>query len=361
MKFILEKYKKTIKTKKNIFAIYGKNNSGKTLFIKYLEGQLISNKLPLFEDGYENYNDVIFIDENFSLKSELDLSKKSNLRKNLLIKIRDFIEKENIEILDNLKTSLEFNRILDLINKEINFTHEDFKIQSYLPYQTDLGLIDDLIKLKLFKGEEEFKESILSRTEKFEIFYNLFISIETKNKIIIFDTPDTGLDFLTLKKLSQFIKNLSKDNLIFLTYRNLEMFSLLDLHNEEFYFLSEQKIRNFIIDDKILLSYYINANNLIVAENINSSEKYKILFSKLKTVSNKDDLLNIKKDFDNNVLIKSVKYFDSSNNKLDDYILQYDNYYAFSFALFFMKNNIDNDDFIEQKLNNFEKKLIKLF
>ncbi len=361
MKFILERYKKTIQTKGNIFAIYGGNNSGKTLLMNHLEIQLANNKLPLFEMGYENYNDIIFLNEGFSLKSELELSKKSMLRTNLFSKVRNLIEEKEFDLLYKLKTSYEMNHILALIDREVSFEQGRFNIEALIPFTTDLELVEHLIKLRLSKDGLDFKESYLSRTEKFQIFHHLFLTLKTKNKIILFDSPDTGLDFLTLKKLTDFIKELSKENLVFLTYRNPETFALLELYDEEFLYLEDQKINTLELNENLFLTNYIEENNLITKENINSIENYKKLFFSLKKVSEEEDWKKMKRNFWNNLLVPNLKYINLRTKELDEVILDYFSYGYLAFTFFLKSNNFNKGNFFDNKLSLLEKEIINLF
>ncbi len=274
MEFYLENNTKKISLDGNVFAVFGSNGSGKTVFIEEIYASIKNKKMLINNLNYLDCDDVIVIDENFDLKKELSLQKKSHLRKNLLTFINQKLEEKQIDLVELIENNQFFQETIKLIDQKMKLESNDFQIKADMSFDNSIDLIDSLIKLKVFKNDFEINEKILSRSEKFQIFLSLFTSTKHKNKIFLFDCPDSSLDLQSLMLFCNLIKKLSINNFIFITFRNLKTFEFLEQFNNGFYFLQDQKINKFFLSEEEIIESYLLRNNLSNNKDI-QSEIYK--------------------------------------------------------------------------------------
>lgn len=265
MEFYLENYfgVNKITTTSNIFALYGNNNSGKTTFVGHINSLIRVNRFLINEVKFINYNDVILINENFNLKKELELQKTSAVRKQLLNNLYNELEERDLNFLETLNSEKEVIFIKDYIEKHLKLSNFNYKVKSKLSVNNSVDLIDKLFKLQLVdQNNIEIEENLLSRTEHFSIFVDFFTSNNPEGKIFIFDSPDIGLDNTQLINFANLIKKISEQNLVFITYNNPILFYYLDLLQDNFFYITNNKIKCiYFSDDTLFKSYWLNLNN----------------------------------------------------------------------------------------------------
>ncbi|BDV02173.1 MAG: hypothetical protein HPAVJP_0620 [Candidatus Hepatoplasma vulgare] len=290
-----------IKTENNIMAIYGENNSGKTTFVNDFISLIQNKKREVFsEREYDEKREIIYIAEEWDLKKELELKKTSILRKIIFKHILETLEEKNIDLTNILKNNEILNLILETMNKYIKFENNNYHLNPKLNFKNDSEILELLFKIAIFdKQNEEIEEKWLSKSEKLNIYINLIIELESKNKIFIFDCPETYLDPVEIKKLSELINNLAKNNLIIITLRNPALTKYLNINVNEFFYLSnsERKIKKFFINKDFLINYYLLSNNNFWKININHIRDFKIKIDEIYNLIEKNDFKKIEKDF----------------------------------------------------------------
>lgn len=300
--YLNEKYSNLkIKTENNIIAIYGENNSGKTTFVNDFISLVQNKKRNVFsEKEYDEAREIILIAEEWELKNELELKKKSILRKFIFKHILETLENENIDLTEILGKNEELNLVLKTMSKYIKFEDSNYHLNPKFNFKNDSEIIELLFKIAIFdKDNEEIEEKWLSKSEKLNVYINLIIELESKNKIFIFDCPETYLDPVEIKKLSELINNLAKNNLIIITLRNPALTKYLNIHINEFFYLSnsERKIKKFFVNENYLINYYSLSNNNFFKLNVNHSRDFKIKIDEFLNVIDEEDYKKIEKEF----------------------------------------------------------------
>ncbi len=326
MEFYLENNTKKISLKGNIFAVYGANGSGKTTFIEAVFALIKNKKFLINNIDFIDYDDVVIIDEEFDLKKELSLQKKSLLRKNLLDFLNLKLDEKQIDLIELIEGNEFFQETLKLVDQKMKLDSTSFKIKADMSFETNVDLIDSLIKLKIFKNDFEINEKILSRSEKFQIFFSLFTSTEYKNKILLFDCPDSSLDLEQLSTFCSLVKKLSKNNFVFMTFRNVKTFEFLEMFEEGFYFLKDKVINKFFLKEEEIIESY-----LIKDESINCT------------------------DIDRNILKYQELIFPDEYPKLIESF--YQNYFFPLFGEIFFNHNFKKNYFLSKNELNFITKI----
>ncbi|BDV03522.1 MAG: hypothetical protein HPPSJP_2430 [Candidatus Hepatoplasma scabrum] len=305
-----------IKTEHNIVLIYGENNSGKTTFINNFEYLLKRKTHQLFSNLlYEDNRSYLILNEEWELKKELNLQKKSYLYKFIIDHLIDFLEEKNIDLTEKLRLEKDIVLILDRIKNLINCKVNEYYIEPNFNFKNDFDLISILFKLAIYNQEEdEISEKNLSRSERLMLYLKLLIDTDTKNKIFVFDCIDSILNGRSLQEFCSLLISLRKNNLIILTTRNPLIIRYLDLNIEEILYLNKNQLNNFYIDNSFLLKNYFLKDNIFIKEDIKSIDQFNTKIKQLKLVAEKDDYKKMASDFIKNKLSYILLDFDIFEN-----------------------------------------------
>lgn len=330
-----------INTKNNIIAIYGENNSGKTRFIGDFISLIQNKRNRVFSDSdYDENREIVQILEEWDLKKELNLSKTSILRKFIFKHILEMLETNNIDLTEEFNENKNLNLILQTMNKYIKYNNEKYHLNSKFNFKTDSDLIELLFKIAIFDNEKnEVQEKWLSKSEKLNIYINLIIELESKNKIFILDCPETYLDPKEIKKLSELLNDLSKNNLIIITLRNPMLIKYLNISMKEFFYVDEGKLNKFNITNQYLLNYYYFTNENFVKQPLKDYYQFETLFNKLESVTYKEDYEKIEKDFKEITLPFLLRNIDLKSREFIGNISMLSENEKFKFILFLIFNN----------------------
>ena len=176
-------------TSGNIYGIYGRNGSGKSVFLKMIAGFMVPTN-----------GEILFDNENLNLKQEFP----KNLR--ALIENPSFFP--DLTGFDNLK-------LLSKIQNKIG----DKEILNAL----------DIVNLTEEKDKKYSKYS-LGMKQKLGIAQAIMEDPET----LILDEPFNGIEEKTVKKLIKYLKEIKKDKIIIISTHIKE--DLLDLSDKTLYF-----------------------------------------------------------------------------------------------------------------------------
>ncbi|WXR62878.1 ABC transporter ATP-binding protein [Peptostreptococcaceae bacterium AGR-M142] len=178
---VLKNLNFTIKTNR-INCIVGKNGAGKTTLVKGLSGLLIFDDFDNISINKKLYN-INFLHKNVSTS----LGESRNLYLNLTL-------------MQNIKYNLSLY--------SLKYNDKKNKIDYYL---------------KLFKIEN-FENTIISKLSKgTKQKLSLIITLIKNSKILIFDEPDTGLDFESLNIFKKIIEREKKDRTVIITSHNIDL------------------------------------------------------------------------------------------------------------------------------------------
>ncbi len=176
-------------TSGNIYGIYGRNGSGKSVFLKMIAGFLIPTS-----------GEILFDNENLNLKQEFP----KNLR--ALIENSSFFP--DLSGFDNLK-------LLSKIQNKI----------------TDKEILNALDIVNLIEEKDKkYSKYSLGMKQKLGIAQ----AIMEDPKILILDEPFNGIEEKTVKKLIKYLKEIKKDKIIFISTHIKE--DLLNLSDKTLYF-----------------------------------------------------------------------------------------------------------------------------
>jgi ABC-2 type transport system ATP-binding protein len=176
-------------TSGNIYGIYGRNGSGKSVFLKMIAGFLIPTS-----------GEILFDNENLNLKQEFP----KNLR--ALIENPSFFP--DLSGFDNLK-------LLSKIQNKI----------------TDKEILNALDIVNLIEEKDKkYSKYSLGMKQKLGIAQ----AIMEDPKILILDEPFNGIEEKTVKKLIKYLKEIKKDKIIFISTHIKE--DLLNLSDKTLYF-----------------------------------------------------------------------------------------------------------------------------
>ncbi len=296
-----EKYNnKKLITNNNVILIYGPNAFGKTYFLNYLKVLISKKNKNLFSDlNIDNDRQIIEISEEWDLKKELSLSKTSSTRKFILKDTLKELEKNNIDLLSNFNSDDSLNLIKDHINKIIKIEEKKYFIKSDYSFKSDIDIIDHLFKLKIVdKDDNEINESIIPKSIKSQLFSKLLIESNSKNKIILFDCPETYLDNNYQSKFSNLINKLSSENLIISTYRDTKFLTNINFDLDKIYYLDKNLIINeLFISNSILIQLYLLKNeNFDSFNDIKTLKDFEQKKQDIEFVVTSDDFKKIKQD-----------------------------------------------------------------
>ena len=172
-------------TSGNIYGIYGRNGSGKSVFLKMIAGFMIPTN-----------GEILFDNKNLNLKQEFP----KNLR--ALIENPSFFPNltgfENLKLLSKIQNKIGDEEILNALDI-VNLTEE--KDKKYSKYS--LGM----------KQKLGIAQAIMEDPE-----------------ILILDEPFNGIEEKTVKKLIKYLKEIKKDKLIIISTHIKE--DLLDLSDK---------------------------------------------------------------------------------------------------------------------------------
>lgn len=196
----LNEKKQTVNLSNNILAIYGENNSGKTLLIDNLYDYFKRHYHDLyFESNFKNFSDVIKIEQNYDFKKEFSLSKNSTLRNNLVKSISELFETKQLENVEQIIKNEALEKIIEVINQKTFFKNDlnySFKLENKLIYPPDI--IDNLIKISIEDNDgRQVNELKISQSDLKKLYFNFIISSKSTNlqgKIFLFDCPDVDFD-----------------------------------------------------------------------------------------------------------------------------------------------------------------------
>lgn len=176
-------------TSGNIYGIYGRNGSGKSVFLKMIAGFMVPTN-----------GEILFDNENLNLKKEFP----KNLR--ALIENPSFFPNltgfENLKLLSKIQNKIGDEEILNALDI-VNLTEE--KDKKYSKYS--LGM----------KQKLGIAQAIMEEPE-----------------ILILDEPFNGIEEKTVKKLIKYLKEIKKDKIIIISTHIKE--DLLDLSDKTLYF-----------------------------------------------------------------------------------------------------------------------------
>ena len=176
-------------TSGNIYGIYGRNGSGKSVFLKMIAGFMIPTN-----------GEILFDNKNLNLKQEFP----KNLR--ALIENPSFFPNltgfENLKLLSKIQNKIGDEEILNALDI-VNLTEE--KDKKYSKYS--LGM----------KQKLGIAQAIMEDPE-----------------ILILDEPFNGIEEKTVKKLIKYLKEIKKDKIIIISTHIKE--DLLDLSDKTLYF-----------------------------------------------------------------------------------------------------------------------------
>lgn len=172
-------------TSGNIYGIYGRNGSGKSVFLKMIAGFMIPTN-----------GEILFDNKNLNLKQEFP----KNLR--ALIENPSFFPNltgfENLKLLSKIQNKIGDEEILNALDI-VNLTEE--KDKKYSKYS--LGM----------KQKLGIAQAIMEDPE-----------------ILILDEPFNGIEEKTVKKLIKYLKEIKKDKIIIISTHIKE--DLLDLSDK---------------------------------------------------------------------------------------------------------------------------------
>ena len=176
-------------TSGNIYGIYGRNGSGKSVFLKMIAGFMVPTN-----------GEILFDNENLNLKQEFP----KNLR--ALIENPSFFPDltgfDNLKLLSKIQNKIGDKEILNALDI-VNLTEE--KDKKYSKYS--LGM----------KQKLGIAQAIMEDPE-----------------ILILDEPFNGIEEKTVKKLIKYLKEIKKDKIIIISTHIKE--DLLDLSDKTLYF-----------------------------------------------------------------------------------------------------------------------------
>ena len=301
MEIILNQFynNQKVKSENNILLIFGENNSGKTIFVNNFELLLKRKTYHIFSDvQYEDTRDYLILNEEWELKKELNLQKKSYLFRFLTNNLIYFLEENNIDLIRKIKEEKEIKLILNKIKNIINSKINDYYIEPIFNFKNDFDLINLLFKLTIYDQEQnEIDEKRLSRSEQLMLYLKLLIDSNTKNKIFIFDCIDSSFNGKKLQEFANLINKLKKNNFILLTTRNPLIIRNLKISIEEILFLNKNKLERFYLNKEFLLKNYFLSDYIFEKEQIKTSELFNQKIEELKMVAEKKDYQKIEEKF----------------------------------------------------------------
>ncbi len=316
-----EKYdNKKIKSKNNIFFIYGQNTFGKTNFLNYFKLLLKKRGNNVFSDlNFDNDRNFVEINEEWDLKKELSLAKTSPIRKFILNDLMEMLEKENIDLYNEIENNENLKLIKERINKIIQVEEKEYFVKCDYSFNTASDLIDNLYKLKILnKNDDEVNESIIPKSIKSQLFMKLLIEANSKNKIIIFDCPETYFDKNYQIIFSNMLSELAKENIIIVTYRNpyFLMNSKIEFSNL-YFFNSDKKINEFKVSKTILIKLYLLMNKNFESFKLRSLSEFESKIKEIEFVIEKEDIIKIKNNIFKIYLPVLLSNIDFNLNYLD--------------------------------------------
>ncbi len=346
---------KKIKSKNNIFLIYGQNAFGKTNFLNYFKLLLKNKGNNVFSDlKFDNERIIVEINEEWDLKKELSLSKSSPIRKFILNDLMEMLEKENIDLFNEIEKNKSLNLIKERINKIIQVEEKEYFVKCDYDFNTSSDLIDLFYKLKIVNKEgDDVNESIIPKSIKSQLFMKLLIEANSKNKIILFDCPETYFDSNYQKIFSNMINELSKENIVILTYRNPYFLLNSNLELSNIYFINkDKKISEFRLSKTILIKLYLLMNNNYETFEIDSLLKFENKIKEIEFIIENDDIDKIKSNIFKMylpILLSNID-FHENNFKINNLKLLSENE-KMIFIIISLFNNIN--------INNLEKDFFK--
>lgn len=191
-------------TSGNIYGIYGRNGSGKSVFLKMIAGFMIPTN-----------GEILFDNKNLNLKQEFP----KNLR--ALIENPSFFPNltgfENLKLLSKIQNKIGDEEILNALDI-VNLTEE--KDKKYSKYS--LGM----------KQKLGIAQAIMEDPE-----------------ILILDEPFNGIEEKTVKKLIKYLKEIKKDKIIIISTHIKE--DLLDLSDKTLCFDNKDKKERDLYENTI--------------------------------------------------------------------------------------------------------------
>ncbi len=309
-----------LKSKNNIFFIYGQNTFGKTSFLNYFKLLLKKKGNNVFSDlNFDNERNIIEISEEWDLKKELSLSRTSPVRKFILTDLLKEMEINNIDLYKELERNESLDFAKKRINKIIQVEEKEYFVKCDYSFNSTSDLIDSLYKLKITnKDNDEINESLIPKSIKSQLFMKLLIESNSKNKIILFDCPETFFDSGYQKSFSDMIQKLSEDNIIILTYRNPFFTQNSQIQFSNTYFLNNKKeINEFKLSKTILIKTYLLMNKNFKSFEIETLMQYEDKVQEIDFIVNQDDLDKMKYKIFNNYFSILLSNIDFNKNQLN--------------------------------------------
>lgn len=173
----------------NIYGIYGRNGSGKSVFLKMIAGFIIPT-----------YGEILFDGENLNLKKEFPKNLRAQIENPSFFP--DLTGYENLKLLAKIQNKIGDKEIIDALDV--------------------VNLIDE--------KDKKYSKYSLGMKQKLAIAQ----AIMENPKILILDEPFNGVEEKTVKKIISYLKENKKDKIIIVSTHIMDDLKMLT--NKIYYF-----------------------------------------------------------------------------------------------------------------------------
>ena len=278
--------------------------------------------------------------------------------------LKDFLEKSMFQQIINFKKDYSDYQIIETMNNIINYSPEIFQllINTYEISKKE-GIIEYLIE-KYMEGQDKneiLKEFFIKISKSFQINKHIYDFIYKKiGKLIQINLTEEQNNITQNEENIQFFER-EIDLLMIFYHKYLDSIYLI---KDNFFFLNNHKIKTKIIHETNDLNIHIEMNLFFNKNPINNeSTIIKIRFSSNEVLEINSIKNNIKIFF-NDKMIDNNNNIQLSENKWNNFLIKIINEkiyininYKESIIISLSKNNINNENIIKDKKQQFVIKL----